>query len=133
MYGASTYGTAREGGSYSPPGIWTLDTWGQNLVGCLDADGRIWEWALNTGTPAAVVANAPTNNLGILVTEERHLMALGAGGNPRNPRRPAWSVLDRAPCAEMVAGGGSRRGTARDNALTRPRARLVSARGDALP
>ena len=32
---------------------------------------------------AAPIANAPTNNLGLLVTEERFIFALGAGGNPR--------------------------------------------------
>ena len=32
---------------------------------------------------AQVIANAPTSNLGLVVTEERFLVALGAGGNPR--------------------------------------------------
>lgn len=32
---------------------------------------------------ARVVQNAPTDNLGMLVTEERFVFALGAGGNPR--------------------------------------------------
>lgn len=32
---------------------------------------------------ALPIANAPTDNLGLIVTEERFLMALGAGGNPR--------------------------------------------------
>jgi hypothetical protein len=35
-----------------------------------------------TGT-ASVISNAPTNNLGLVVTEERFIFALGAGGNPR--------------------------------------------------
>ena len=30
-----------------------------------------------------VITNAPTNNFGLVVTEERFLFALGAGGNPR--------------------------------------------------
>jgi len=39
--------------------------------------------------PAAdIIANAPVSNLGILVTEERFLFALGAGGNPRKVQ---WS------------------------------------------
>jgi len=39
--------------------------------------------------PAAVaIANAPTNNLGLMVTEERFLFALGAGGVPRKVQ---WS------------------------------------------
>ena len=32
---------------------------------------------------AAVLSNAPTNNQSIVVTEERFLLALGAGGNSR--------------------------------------------------
>lgn len=82
-YGTGTYGTPRAGGVYLPPSTWQLDTWGDNLVACAKGDGKIYQWALATGTPAAVVTNAPTNNIGMLVTEQRHLMALGAGGNGR--------------------------------------------------
>ena len=60
-----------------------MDNWGEDLVGTALGDGKIYQWALATGTPAAVVANAPTNNLGLLVTDQQHLMALGAGGNGR--------------------------------------------------
>lgn len=87
-YGAAAYGTAREGGTYFPPQIWFLDNWGQNMVACARSDGKIYEWALDTGTAATVVANAPTSNLGILVSDERHLIALGAGGNRRKVQ---WS------------------------------------------
>jgi hypothetical protein len=37
---------------------------------------------------AAAISNAPTNNLSMMVTEERFLFALGAGGNPRKVQ---WS------------------------------------------
>jgi hypothetical protein len=37
---------------------------------------------------ATVLSNAPTSNRGIVVTEERFLFALGAGGNPRKVQ---WS------------------------------------------
>lgn len=39
--------------------------------------------SLQKKTVAAVIANAPTNNKGIVVTEERFIFALGAGGNSR--------------------------------------------------
>ena len=92
VYGTGYYGQTRQAsGAYSEATSWSLDTWGQYLVACSIADGRIFEWQLNTGTPAAVVSNAPTGCLGVLSTEERFLMALGAGGNPR---KVAWSDFE---------------------------------------
>ncbi len=87
-YGLGPYGTARTSGSTVPPTTWQLDTWGENLVACHSNDGRLFEWALNTATPAAVISNAPTSCRGLIVSEQRHLIALGAGGNPR---RVQWS------------------------------------------
>ncbi len=49
----------------------------------LTSDGRIYEWQLNVASDAAVVTNAPTGNAAIVVTDERFLFALGAGGNVR--------------------------------------------------
>tara|TARA_R110000772_G_scaffold23275_4_gene62369 strand:+ start:3091 stop:4989 length:1899 start_codon:yes stop_codon:yes gene_type:complete len=40
---------------------------------------------------AVVVANAPVNNVGIVVTNERHLVCLGAGGNKRKVQ---WSTQE---------------------------------------
>lgn len=106
FYGVGTYGTPRAAtGSLLPATIWSLDTWGQNLVGCSNADGRLFEWALNTATPAAVIANAPTSCEALMVTEERFLFALGAGGNPR---RVQWSDRENntlwTPAATNQAG-----------------------------
>ena len=88
-YGGSFYGTGFYGqtrpnlGSYGEATTWTLDNWGEYLVACSYDDGKLYEWQLNTGTPAAVISNAPTNNLGLMVTEERFIFALGSDGNPR--------------------------------------------------
>lgn len=85
-FGAYAYGVARPQVATSgsiPAAMWQLDTWGQNLVACAPQDGKIYEWTLNTASPAAVIANAPLNNKGVVVTAERILFALGAGGNPR--------------------------------------------------
>lgn len=83
-YGAGAYGTARDGG-YLLPTIWHLDNFGEWLVACSPSDGRIFEWKDDYATPthAAVVSNAPLNCAGVIVTEQRHIMAFGAGGNPR--------------------------------------------------
>lgn len=83
-YGSDAYGTPRpDTGAITLASTWALDTWGEYLVGCMDGDGDIWEWQLATGTPAAQVSNAPTGCVGLVVTQERFLFALGAGGNPR--------------------------------------------------
>ena len=88
-YGNSFYGTGYYGaprpdlGNYSEATSWSLDNWGEYLVACSTEDGRLLEWQLNTAVKAAPIANAPTGNLGIVVTEERFLFALGAGNNPR--------------------------------------------------
>jgi hypothetical protein len=84
FYGLSFYGTSRpDSGNYSEVTSWSLDNWGEYLVACSSADGRLLEWTLNTANDAVAIANAPINNLGLVVTEERFLVALGAGGNPR--------------------------------------------------
>jgi len=87
-YGSYAYGVARPDlGSYTPATTWSLDTWGQYLVACSNADGRLLEWQLNTASDAAAITNAPTSCSGLVVTEERFIFALGASGNPR---KIAW-------------------------------------------
>lgn len=83
-YGTGTYGTPRpDTDAITLASTWALDGWGQYLVGCMDGDGDLWEWQLNTAANAAQISNAPTGCLGLVVTQERFLFALGAGGNPR--------------------------------------------------
>lgn len=89
FYGTQAYGTQRQESDVPDPATtWSLDAWGEYLVACSDSDGKIYEWTLNTATAAAQVSNAPTSNRSIVVTDERFLMALGAGGNPRKVQ---WS------------------------------------------
>ena len=94
LYSAGYYGTPRpDVGVVTPATTWTLDNWGEYLVGCSNFDGKIYEWQLDTATPtpAVAVTNAPTSNTGVLVTNERSMFALGASGNPR---KIAWSDLE---------------------------------------
>jgi hypothetical protein len=87
FYGSYLYGTQRQdNGIYSEATTWSLDTWGEYLIACSSKDGKIYEWQLNTANDAVVITNAPTSNLGIVVTEERFLFALGAGGDVRKVR-----------------------------------------------
>jgi hypothetical protein len=86
LYGSFAYGVPRpDTGSADIATTWSLDTWGEYLVACSNYDGKIYEWQLGFATPtlAAVITNAPVSNTAILVTAERFLFALGAGGNPR--------------------------------------------------
>jgi len=88
-YGSYAYGVARPDlGSYTPATTWSLDTWGEYLVGCSTKDGRLLEWQLNTANDAAAITNAPTSCVGLVTTQERFLFALGASGNPR---KISWS------------------------------------------
>ena len=88
-YGSGPYGRTAYGSDYTdttkvlPASIWTLANWGEELVACADQDGRIVNWQLDTAAVATVIANAPTDNAAICVTQERFLFALGAAGNTR--------------------------------------------------
>lgn len=84
LYGTAAYGLTRpDTGVYTPVTTWSMDTWGEYLVACSDSDGQLLEWQLNTAAAAAPITNAPTGCVGLVVTEERFLFALGPGGNYR--------------------------------------------------
>lgn len=104
-YGAGTYGTPRTGGTFVPPMTWQLDSWGEYLVGCARGDGKLYQWALATGTPAAQIVGAPVNCLGVIVSDQRHVIAFGATGNRRLAK---WSAkennTDWTPSATNEAG-----------------------------
>jgi len=84
LYNTGYYGVTRPNtGVFQEATTWSLDNWGEYLVGCTSDDGKLYEWQLNPAVAAAQITNAPVDNLGLIVTEERFLFALGAGGNPR--------------------------------------------------
>lgn len=84
FFGTGFFGQPRpDTGNFSDATTWDLDTWGQYMLACSSDDGKIYEWQLATGTPAAAVSNAPTGNIGMVVTEERFVFALGPGGDVR--------------------------------------------------
>jgi|TARA_B100000287_G_scaffold435018_1_gene501439 hypothetical protein len=106
FYGIGYYGTPRPStGTYSEATSWSLDNFGEYLLGVHFDTGTLVEWQLGSSAVAVPVANAPTNNLGLVVTEERFVFLLGAGGNPR---RVAFSDKENntiwTPAATNEAG-----------------------------
>lgn len=88
-YGAGAYGSGPYGvGDASLSAIteattWALDSWGEYLVGCSFADGKLRVWDLNVANNFDVMhADAPTGCVGLVVTPERFVVALGVNGVP---------------------------------------------------
>lgn len=105
LYGREAYGTARSTtGLVLDACTWSLDNFGDHLMACSTADGRLLRWVPGE-VKAEPVPNAPENNVGLLVTNERFLVALGAGGDKR---RIAWSDRENpeewTPTATTEAG-----------------------------
>lgn len=106
-YGAEAYGTARSSsGLILEAATWSLDLFGELLLAVSSGDGKLYEWEPDgAGAPAVVVTGAPTDNAAVLVTDERHVVCLGAGGNPR---RVQWSDQENrnvwTPSATNTAG-----------------------------
>lgn len=94
LYGVGLYGTVRlDSTDIVPAASWTLDTFGENLVGVMDSDQVIYEWSLDPMAPAVEVMNSPACSA-VLVTQEGILMALGADdGTTVNPRYIKWSDI----------------------------------------
>lgn len=91
-YGLNTYGTPRTSQNITQfATTWAMDNFGEFLVAVQSEDGRLFYWDLLTATAVPVVATSgtvPTGNKGVLVTDERFVFLLQAGGNRR---RIAWS------------------------------------------
>ena len=77
----------------------------------MDSSGVSFTNATQTATPAVLLSSlsgstgVPVDNVGVLVTPERHIMVIGAGGNSR---RIAWgqqeSLTDFTPSVTNTAG-----------------------------
>jgi hypothetical protein len=97
LYNYSTYDTPRLDDAFGPGGnpyargaIWSIDTFGEDILAVASSDGRLLHMSPNsTDTipvfdPVAVpIATAPLGNRAVVVTDERHVMLIGAGGNKR--------------------------------------------------
>lgn len=83
-YGEGVYGTGDTSQtSLTPAQSWQFDNFGERLVAVAESDGVLYQWDLNTSNNLAAVTNAPVDNEAVVVTPERFLVALGAGGDGR--------------------------------------------------
>lgn len=89
-YGEYKWGTARTSPSpiYSAFSFWTFGNWGQDIIMTANSDGYLYYYTTSTPTTApAKITTAPSSNTSVIVTEERHVMAIGSG----DARTVAWS------------------------------------------
>ena len=112
-YGTDTYGTPRDTANIGVSDvsailgdIWSLDLFGEDLLVVPTQDGRLFRWKpSDPTTPASVVPNAPDHNAGVLVTDERHVVLIGAGGVSR---QVVWSDQENpemwTPALDNMAG-----------------------------
>jgi hypothetical protein len=83
-YDQGTYGTPRSEGIIQEATTWSFANFGEWLLAVSTADGRLLLWDGNPIAELAVpVSNAPTNNQGVAVTPQRHVLLYGAGGDKR--------------------------------------------------
>jgi len=100
--------------------VWQMDNFGDDLVAVqsgqgsiyyVDSSGLSFNNSAQTATPAVLLSSlsgstgVPEDNVGVLVTPERHIMIIGAGGNKR---KIAWghqeSLTDFTPSVTNTAG-----------------------------
>lgn len=104
-YGDGPYGGASLAGIFLDADTWSLDNFGELPIACLTSDGKLYSWDLNTANDAVQITNSPTSCQGLVVTPERFIFALGAGGDPR---LVAWASQETmttwTPSASNSAG-----------------------------
>lgn len=94
-YGGYKWGTARTSPApaYSPFAYWTFGNWGQDVILTANSDGYLYYYTQSTPTTApAKITTAPHGVRATIVSEERHVIAIGYNdGTTDYPRRVAWS------------------------------------------
>lgn len=104
-YGSNLYGVGSPASALVDAGVWQIDNYGDYLVGVMTADGKLWVWDGNTANNFTQATGSPEDNRGVVVTAERHLVVLGAGGNPRLVQWPDRETTDDwTPTINNTAG-----------------------------
>ena len=85
-YGAGFYGTPRPDTMLvADAAQWSLDSWGEDLLGVSPSSRKLYQWTTNPAVAAAHIASAPDCNA-LVVTAERFVFALGTD----DPRTVSW-------------------------------------------
>ena len=110
VYGAPRYPT--ESDTFAP--VWTLDSFGDDLLACHSNEGSLWKWSpsgatftnsTQTATRPTKLTGAPVSCKGVLVTPERHILALAPGGDTRKVQWAAQgSLTDWTASSTNTAG-----------------------------
>ncbi len=93
LFGMGPYGSGTGGVTLIAAASWHFDNFGQILIACFPADGRILQ-STNGSTMTVVDATAPTQCVGVVVTPERFIVALGgqiSGGSSVDSRYISWA------------------------------------------
>ena len=100
LYLADAYGKARSVSSpiYSPSAFWSMSNWGEDVILTANSDGRLFYYTTSTSStkPVAITGtNVPYGVTSAIVTNERHVMAIGfvdpsTAPDTPHPRGIAW-------------------------------------------
>lgn len=86
-FGGYTYGTPRPDSSAIQPATqWTLDNFGEMLIGVSPDDGTIYKWELVEADPAEELDSGAPTCKAVVVTQEGFIFALAS----TNPRTVSW-------------------------------------------
>lgn len=105
-YGAGVYGTGDPAqGALVEAQNWSLDTYGEDLVALAYSDRKLYYWDKSVGGDATELTNAPAQALGVVVTPERFIVAVGAEGDSRKVMWPDQDdPTDWTPTSTNQAG-----------------------------
>jgi hypothetical protein len=87
---------------------WQMDVYNGNTLVCVLApsDGQLLSFEPGVDSELQTIATSPTANLGVVVTSERFVVALGAGGDPRRVEWASQETMDVwTPAGNNTAGG----------------------------
>ena len=90
--------TTVSSGAYTFASMWTLDTFGEDLIGVNKIGGKLYQWDLSggTGSAASAVSNAPTSVNGVVVHQDSGItICYGShDGSNAAPMRVAWTDIN---------------------------------------
>lgn len=114
-YGSGQYGTENNlsGADPTPPNRWYFSNFGEILLFGSRNNAGLYEYDQNTGVTSAV-SGAPDQAQDVCVTEQRQVMLIGGGGQPRRLQaseiedRTSWTAATSNQVVDRVIPGSGR-------------------------